>query len=361
MGILDLLSRREPVIAIDIGTTSLKAIEIDLTQDRPAVISFGVMPLKSEILSNTNTVSVSKLADALTELFDATNLIETKKRICACVPAPSIFTKRTKVPQMKYFNLRAHIEFEAANFLPSGMSNVRMDFHPITAIGKNQIEVLVVAVKNDVFDSLLDGIEGAGLQTAIVDIDCFALQNMFELNYPEHESKTVALINIGSRFSAINVVRGGESLVVGDVNIGGKFITESLAAATGITFEEVERIKCGLDNNEAEPQKKDFYLALNLAKSQFAQEIHKKLNLLCDSVAVDGLDMVFISGGGSSLPGLIDELKDRTNVAIETINPLKEIDIAPEVDQALIDKHRSSLGVLVGLGLRQVGDRVTSV
>lgn len=355
---LSFLSRREPLVGVDIGWSAIKVIEIDSSEDRPTLKNFVSSPTTGDIFSSTGVVNVDKVTNTLIKIFEGIVFEQPDKRVSICVPATAVFTKRIKVPEMKYSGLRSHIEFEAANFIPSSMSNVKLDFHIVGPIGKNQLDIFVVAVKNEVLDSLLDAVEGAGLSVGIVDIDACALQNTFELNYPEHAEKTVAILNVGSRSTLINVCRNGETLIIGDASFGGKYVTDQLTASLGISFEEVEKLKRG---GGEDLQGNEFYEALQKAKMQLCHELHKKLTLLCDSVAVDGLDLIMISGGGANLQGFAEELTNRTEVAVESIDPLKSIHLAENIDQNLIDSCRNSLGVAVGLGLRQVGDRVTSV
>src|SRR2546430_6781352 len=85
----------------------------------------------------------------------------------------------------------------------------------------------------------------AGKTPMIVDIDAFALQNCFEVNYEPDAAQTVALLNIGASVMNINIVRGGIPLFTRDVSVGGNQYTDALQKELDLSFEDAERLKKG--------------------------------------------------------------------------------------------------------------------
>ena len=108
------------------------------------------------------------------------------------------------------------------------------------------MEVLVVAVKRDIINSYTEAIRAADLEPVIVDVDYFALENMFELNYDAADGQPVALVNIGARYSSINILKDGRSTFTGDVPVGRRRVhRRARRASSACRPSDAERVKIG--------------------------------------------------------------------------------------------------------------------
>jgi type IV pilus assembly protein PilM len=74
--------------------------------------------------------------------------------------------------------------------------------------GQRKIDVLLVALKTDLVDQHIATLKAAGLTPTIIDVDAFALQNIYEINRLESNEETVALINVGATWTTINILEG---------------------------------------------------------------------------------------------------------------------------------------------------------
>src|SRR2546422_2549286 len=107
------------------------------------------------------------------------------------------------------------------------------------------MDVLLVAVKKDKILNHTNVLAQAGKTPVVVDIDAFALQNCFEVNYDPDPGQTVALLNVGASVMNINIVRGGVPLFTRDVSVGGNQYTDALQKELDLSFEDAERLKHG--------------------------------------------------------------------------------------------------------------------
>ena len=216
MNLRGLFRKKVPFFGLDVGFTSAQCVEFDCSSNQPVLTRCLSVPFSSDVYSGYIIQNAEKAAEALSSV--TASLIGLNCKGAVSVPGPSVFTKRIKVPKVSLNDLPSTIQLEAGNFIPHNLSAVKLDFHIYGSVG-DQLDVLVIAVKNEVLDSYVDALRFAGLQAGIVDVDFFALQNIFELNYPEYREKNIALINIGARFSVVNICRKGESLIAGDMSI----------------------------------------------------------------------------------------------------------------------------------------------
>ncbi len=362
MGLLSFLNKREALVSIDVGSTGIRLIELDLRHGRPKVVNFGFAQLSGDIFAG-NSISKSELvAENLTGLLES--LAVTDKRAVTAVPAPSVFTKRVKMAKVPANELRSTIYFEAGNFIPHNIDAVKLDYHVVGESTKNQLDVILVAVKNEVIDSYTDTLALSGLETAVVDVDYFAVQNIFELAHPELVERTVALVNIGARFCAINIVSNGESLFTGDIAIGGKIFTDAIAEVLSISPQEAEEVK----RQMGKPGKKDDSVQAILNDSvqdiiernveYMASELNRQITFFWNASGSEGaIDCIVVTGGGALIPGLIEDIKEKTGLETLLLDPIPTVDFADGIDQTKFREMANSLSVCLGLGLRQAGDR----
>lgn len=354
---LPFLHKEESLVAVDIGASSVKLLELEVKGSTARLKNIGIAPLSGEIFQNNQIAAIEKVGEQIVLLREANSIGD--KRIAVAVPGPSAFTKRIRVPRMEPAELKEHVSFEAANFIPHNLSAVHLDFHVIGSVGKQQLDVLVVAVKNEIVDSYLNCIESIGLEVAVMDVDYFAIQNMFEFCYPDFASQTVALINMGSRFSSINICRNGQSLFVGDVPLGGRHFTEAAMDETGLSFADAEALK--ISNDRKAPNYAALKDALDRHSQYVASEFNRQLSFFWNaSGADDGLDLIAVVGGGSEIPGLLEEMSEKTGVECRHISPLAGIETGGDFSEDFLEEIAPRFGVAVGLAIRTPGDRISS-
>ena len=354
MGLFDFWKKQEAVLGVDIGVTSIRLVELDLTLEKPRLVNIAKAPLSADVFQNQLIVKPEIVADLLQGLLDQ-HAIE-DRRVVVAMPGPSVFTKRIKLNNVPLGDLADTVRLEAANFIPHNIDAVKMDYHIIGEASRNQLDMLVVAVKNEIVDSYVDAIAMSGLDTAVVDIDYFALQNAFELAYPDLIPKTVALIHIGSRYSSINICRNGQSLFAGDISIGGRAFTDSIAEGLGVSPEEAERLKRA--QNLPEEQASNLRDIVEKQLEYVASEYNRQLSFYWSASGSDeGIDRIMLSGGGSQIAGLTEELTEKTGVQCEILDPFRNLDVGVGTDPAVLKSLAPEMALAVGMSLRQAGDR----
>ena len=355
MGLKDFFSKKEPLIAIDVGASSIKLIEVEWDDERPRLVHYGLVPSAPELFSGQSIAKREKAAELIRQLLEQVD--GTDKRICACVPAPAAFCKRVSMNRMSPTELANSIQFEAASAIPHNIDAVHLDYQVLRPAGKSQMEVLVVAVKNEVVESYLETFSLAEVEVAVLDVDHFAVQNAFELAHPELQDKSIALIHIGHRYSAINMVRGGLSLVNGDISSSGKTVNDALIQGLGLSASQADELKRKGERAQAEGLH-DALAVVSKQVDNIAAELNRQLSMLWGAADTEGgIDAIVLSGGSSKLIGLAEAVQTRTGIETKILDPLIGLDISPELDVEAIAPYSSTFSTAVGLALRQAGDR----
>ena len=355
MDLSKLFKKKGSLLGIDIGGSSLKLVEIDINLPIPRLLNAKIQKVNGEVFLNNIVTNQEKVKEGILKIIEGVNL--ENKRIVTGVPGPSVFTKKIKVPKLDKNELKSHIQFEAGNLIPHNINAVKLDYHIIGESGKNNLDVLIVAVKNEVIDSILSCFALADLEVAIVDVDQFALQNIFENNYPELFYNTVAIVNIGSRYSSVNICKGGESLFTGDIPIGGKAVNDEIQEATNLKPEQVEKIKNGEVQNE---ENKKIINDIIQKNSEFiSTEINRQLGFFCTAIGNDeGLDNIILSGGSALLKGLVEAIQEKTEVETFILDPFLGFDIVDTLNADLIKKISPQLSICMGMSLRKFNDKI---
>lgn len=354
MGFSHLFKRKESLVAVDVGAGGIKLVELDVSANSTILRNLAFLQFDREKHQGNISIKPEKVAEHLVNIFQANQIVA--KKIVTAVPGPSSFTKRVKLPKTDPKQLAANLEFEAPNHIPHNPDAVRLDFHIIGEDRKNKVDVLIVAVKNEVIDNLLVCFSLADLEVAIVDVDYFALQNAFELNYPEYFNKTVVLIDVGARYSSINICRSGESLFAGDVLVGSKQLFEGAAAEMGLSLEEFENLR---EKAKDSGEKADINKALQVSVQNIVNELNRQLSFFWNAAGAEGaIDLIMLTGGIAGAFGLSEELAKKTAIPCELIDPFKELERSEHIDQAYLTEVAPFMAVAVGLGLRQIGDKI---
>ncbi len=352
---MGLFGKRESFIALDIGSSAVKLVELNTATATPTLVNVGIQPLPSDVFSGNMISQTDVVAEQINTLLEANEIAG--KRVVIAMPGSSVFTKRIQIAKMGRKDLTENIQFEAGNYIPHNIDAVKVDYHIIGEAGKNQLDVLLVAVKNEIIDSYLDALAIASLETAVVDVDYFAVQNMFELAHPELVGKTVALINIGARFSAINICKGGNSLFCGDVSVGGSSITDEIAEATALAREDAEKLKVKPDKSS--PHHATAIEIIDRNTEQIASELNRQLSFFWNAAgAEEGIDRVMLCGGGALLPGLVDELSTKTGIECAIVEPLRGIEHGESFEQGFLNEISQLVSVGLGLATREPGDKI---
>ena len=356
-GFLKSLGSGDGCVALDIGSSSIKMVEAGLDKGGYRVLKLGIQALPENAIQNNMVVDTKTVAEAVKQLIKDNGV--KAKRVIAAVPGRAVIMKKVQMPKQESEELEANIEFEAQNVIPENLENVNLDHQVLSETDDgNKMDVLLVAVKKEIVNSYTDVIEQAGLEPAVMDVDYFALENMYEANYGgEGVNGVIGLIHIGAQNTCISLLQNGISTFTGDLSIGGAYFSDALAAQTGLTAAAAENFK--LTGVVEDKKGLDLASLMQPTAEELAEEIRRTVSLygVVPSDDVDGLRMIYLSGGGAKLIGLRTLLEDRIGVPVRLSEPFKSFSINKNIDREYLLEAAPSFAVAAGLTIRRPGDR----
>jgi type IV pilus assembly protein PilM len=226
-----------------------------------------------------------------------------------------------------------------------------------------QMEVLLVAAKKDLINDYTAVLSEAGLIPLIMDVDAFAIENMFEANYGIQEGQTIVLANIGASTINLNILRNGISTFTRDISMGGNQFTEEIQKQLNVSYEEAESLKLGgelggpSDTTDAVIPQEVGGIIRSVSET-LASELQRSLDFFSATAGDDRISKVFLSGGSAKVPGLPAVIEAKLGIPVEIADPFKNITIDEKnFNVAHIRDVAPAAAVAVGLGLRYLGDR----
>ena len=355
---LDIGSKTKKLVGLDIGASSLKLAEVLSTANGYVLNRFLQIPLPKGIIVEGVLNDPKALSLKIKELF--WNSSCRGKGVVASLSGNSVVVKKATFAQMDETELRDLIRDEAGKYLPfDNMDEVNYDFQILgdNEYNPNQMDVIIVAAKKDMVETYVAAITAAGLNVAIMDVDSFALETMYEANYEFEDNEIVVIVRIGADLTTINVIKGGMSIFTRDFTLGGNSITQGLQEKYGVTFEEAEQIKVnGIPGSDQDN------LDLRNSILDFAEpicsEIERSIDYFRSTFGGEYIKRIYLSGGSSKIPGLAANLSQKLNVDTELINPLLKIGYNKRnIDPKTAESIKPIAAVAIGLGLRTIGDK----
>lgn len=326
--------------ALDIGSHFIKMVEISGSPERPSLVSFGMRKIQG--------ASGEALSADVKSLSEELKL--TVKDLNVSLSGPSVVARVISMPEMADEELKSAIRFEVEKFIPFDINECVLDYYVQgkDAKDKNNIDILLAAAKRDSVLARVKIVEDAGFSINVIDADSFAITNAFLRNYPSTEqAKTMALLNIGSAYTSLIIVRGGLISFVRDLSMGAGNFRESVLKKCGIDLDLADAMKGVAADKTAE-----VIACSRAALAGLLDEIKLSFGYY-ENQSGRGIDGIYLSGSGAGFVGLEEAFGDAFGSKPERWNPFQFLYMDPaaiNVDE--IARSHGSFAVAVGLALR---------
>jgi len=344
------------MVGVDIGSSSVKAVELQGKNGDFQLVSLGYESLEPDAVVDGQIMELNSVSNAIASIFNEHKIKTTK--VAAGVNGHSVIVKNIVVPQMTQDELQESFAWHAEEHIPFDISDVNLDYH-VTGSSEDAINVLLAACKRDKIANLKQTIQLAGKQPVVIDVDAFALQNCYELNYDPQPGQVVALLNIGASTTNINILNGSRSVFTRDASFGGNQYTSLLQKELGLTFDQAEQVKRGMPLPEGVEQR-EIEPILDTVSDILALEIQKTMDFYRATVedSESAVERILVSGGGSKLSGLADFLAKQFEVPVEIFDPFRKIRVDSRgFDPEYMREMVPEMAIAVGLALRGVDAR----
>ena len=342
-------------LAADLGAGTLKIAEFE-KNDAGALrlVGFATKSLGLEgSQESTREDVVQKALQELLPQFDS-------KEVSVCAPGFHVFSKFIKLPPVDSSKVAQIVTYEAQQNVPFPLEEVVWDYQILGAAASGELEVLLVAIKNEIVDGLFKVAASAGLKVGLVDVSSAALYNSFRFSYGDLDGCTM-LLDIGAKTSNLLFFEKGK-IYSRSINIGANSITQDFANESKLPFGEAERIKIqegfvSLGGAYEEPEN-PHQAAISKISRQILTRLHIQVNQTIQfyrgQQGGSAPQRLYLCGGGSVMTYTQQFFQEKLNMPVEYFNPFRGVEIASTVDVEALQGVAHHFGETVGVALRNV-------
>jgi len=346
--------KKQSLVGLDIGSHTIKVVELESQAQKTfRLAQWGISPPLAEAIVDGEIMDRQLVTDAISNLLDSRGIAS--RQVVAAVSGRAVIVKKITMNRLSPEDAQQAVYWEAEQHVPYDINDVSLDFEILGPAPNDpkQMQVLLVAAKKDMVLSFGDLIREAGLQPLIVDVDSFAVQNAIEANYEFRPEEVVAILNIGSEITNIDITMGGVPYFTKDLQLGGNVFVEATQRKFNLSQSEAAAVVRGESSAGLE-----VVPVIEHACEGLAVALERAQAYLRTAGEAGSVTRVMLCGGSALTPGLADFLSRRFGVPAEIANPLARIHYDPSLFAGQdVLKVAPLLTVGIGLALRRLGDK----
>lgn len=361
------------VVGLDIGSTGVRAVELSAHgKTKPTLIRSYEIPLPSGAVVRGEVLDSETVSSALKRLWSQGGF--KSKKVVLGTGNQGVIVRDLSVPRMPMKHIRESLPFHVQGTLQMQLNDSVLDFYPTSEGDGDQGPVinglLVAAEKKEIIGNV-SSVEKAGLTPVEVDLIPFALNRLL-VSRPQIMG-TVALIDIGGTTTSIIISSNGIPWFVRIIPTGGDDLTQALIEGLGINAPSAEELKLSLRLGAEEVEEKDVATVrckcakcvaeaplvydprsmeiLNAVSSELLGSLRSTVNYFNNTRPQDPVQRILLTGGGSLLSGISNELFKITHVPVVNADPFTAVAL-PHKKNAKKIQLSGSIAVALGLALR---------
>lgn len=350
-----LFKRQQPsLVGVDISSSSVMLVELSCNKMGGLVLErCAIEPLESGWVTDGNIEKFDEVAEVVRRLVKKSGT--RTQNVAMALPSSAVISKKITLPGgLSDAELEIQVESEANKYIPFSLDEVSLDFCVLgpSATSSGDVEVLIAASRKEKVQDRQGLAEAAGLKPVVVDVESYASRlataRLIE-NMPNKGMDTmVALFEVGSLTTSMQVIRNDEILYERDQAFGGAQLTQLIVRQYGFSLEEAETKKRSAELPE------DYESGvLRPFVESLAQEVSRALQFFFTSTPHNRVDYVLLAGGSSSLNGLTEEITRQTSFACLLANPFEGMEIGNGVKENRMRREASCYLTACGLALRR--------
>lgn len=352
------------VVGIDIGTSSIKVVELKKQSGRAVLDTYGALALgqyaEGGHVGQVTNFDSEKLSKALIDVLRETKITSTN--VVIGIPSVSCIIFILQLPAaIEERNLPMVIPDEAKKFIPVPLTDVSLDWYVIPRREDSGIEsrvlsesgdessmsILVVATLNETLSKFTETIQKAGLPMDSLEIEVFShIRSVLT-----RELFPVLIVDIGASKTKLTIVEHGIVETFRLVNKGSQDMTLAIMHSTETTFETAESLKKehGLIASPEHPHVPDI---IKTHLSDIFQEVNATM-LAYEKRYNKNIGKIIFTGGGAMTRGLLEYAKSSFAAELSIADPFAKVD-CPVFLSGVLKTTGPEFSVAIGLALKKI-------
>ncbi len=348
---------KKDIVGIDIGASSVKLVQLQEAKGGYQLKSLDRESLPPEAVVDDSIMDSSAVVSAIRDLI-ARNHIKSQD-VATSVSGHSIIIRKISLALMTEDELDKSIQWEAEQYIPFEISEVFLDYHILgpDPNDQGQMEVILVAAKKDFVNEHISVFLESGLTPVVLDVDCFAIENIYCSVYEDESLSVIALIDMGSSGIQVNVLKDGVSVFTREIQLGGDSYNEELQKRFGLDARSAEALKLG--EVLAEVESDQVRAVLQQVTDSLVQEVRRSLDFFSATFADERVQKVYVTGGVSLTENIVASLAAGLELPVEILDPFSRMQVSEkDFDLDYVKSVAPFFSVAAGLATRKVGDKL---
>ena len=373
MALFGKFSGTNNTIGIDIGSHSIKVVQVASTRTGYALLRAGSTPTPEDAVKQGVVEDRFAVAEAIRSLL--TDLGIVNPLAVAALSGPTVVVRQVQLPAMPEHQLRKSIYWEARNYISFPVEDSLLEFQILgthTTDGIPQMDVMLVAAPRELVDSRVAVMEQAGIEPIAMELEPFALiRGAIELPLGMlGMNESLALVDIGACFTHITIIANGVFALTRSVTTAGNSFSEAIAKALSVTPTQADRIKeeeleVVIDEThraQLSPVGQEASRAIESTLEELVREIRRSFAFYdyqqgpggsTDRRENTGIGRVLLSGGSARLKGMPEFLVEHLGIPVQIVDLFNNGMVhLPENAEDLQDQM-PLLATAYGLALRE--------
>jgi type IV pilus assembly protein PilM len=342
--------RQKVVVGLDIGTSAVRAAEMDVSRARPNLLTYGQVGLPPGSLVDGEIRDVSAVAEAIRKLWK--NGQFSTNSVIVGIAGLRAITREIDLPYVPDNEVDSAVRFQSEEVIPFPpdltilSSQVLADY--TSQEGQKMRRVLVAAAHVDLVNGVIDAVEKGGLTVDGVDLISSALVRVVGTQGASDQPE--AIVSIGAGLTVVVIHQLGRPQFVRTIGSGGNATTAAVSAALGIPIADAEGVKRRIGEPIAQMQTAE--RAAQASITELVNEIKNSIQYFASLPGRLPVARVFVTGGGSNLHGLIPMLESEVRLPVLTVAPLDRVDTSKlDLSPEQAAQVGPVLATPIGLGL----------
>jgi len=317
---MGIIYKDKQVFGFDIGRSSIKVMQVDLSNKKGRVVGYGTTSFDSSAIKQGVIVDHETIVKAAYDLLtkDLVGHINTK-RVAVSLPNEFSFSRVLTLPKMNDKDLASSVQAEVDQSIPLNSDELYYDYSVTRILDDGSMEVQIIATPRSIVDSYMGMFEALGLELALVESNITAMTRIV-VNSEAHDVNTL-IVDIGSTACDISIYDGSAIRATGTVDCSSERLTQNIADELGISLQQAHSIKTRYGLEVSKKQEK-IVAAAEAELNKLISEIRKVMRYFTDRDSTSGpIGQIIILGGGANLPGLASYITSKTRVATRLCAP----------------------------------------
>src|SRR3984957_6111958 len=314
------------VVGLDIGTSAVRAAELDISHAQPVLLTYGQVGLPPGSLVDGEIRDGSSVTEAIKKLWE--NGQFSGSSVIVGIAGLRAITREIDLPFVPDSEVDSAVRFQSEEVIPFPpdqtilSSQILADY--TSPEGDKMRRVLVAAAHVDLVNGVITAVEKAGLTVDGVDLISSALVRA--VGGHEESDQPEAIVSVGAGLTVVVVHQRGMPQFVRTIGTGGNASTAAIASALDLPLVDAEAIKRRL--GEHIPQVESAERAVQSSIFEIVTEIRNSIQYFATLPGREPIARVLVTGGGSQLRGLLDHIRPQVRIPVEAVSPLARFDLS---------------------------------